>query len=61
MICTVCGKKRMVANRISHSNIKTKRRQYANVQRVHAVVDGKIRHVHVCTRCLRSGKIIKAG
>jgi large subunit ribosomal protein L28 len=60
MICAVCGKKRLVAHRISHSNIKTKRRQYANIQRVHAVIDGKVRRVHVCTRCLRSGKIIKA-
>jgi len=60
MICALCGKKRRVANQISHSNIKTKRRQYANVQRVHTVVDGKVRRMRVCTRCLRSGKVVKA-
>ncbi|MSP15961.1 MAG: 50S ribosomal protein L28 [Myxococcales bacterium] len=58
--CDFCGKKRLVANNVSHSNIKTKRTQEPNLQRVHAVVDGKRCHVRTCTRCLRSGKVIKA-
>ena len=57
--CEICGKQRQVANRVSHSNIKTKSIQRPNLQRVHIVV-GKVRkHVRVCTRCLRSGKIAK--
>jgi large subunit ribosomal protein L28 len=59
MICEVCGKRRMVGNKISHSNIKTKVKQNANVQKVRAVVNGKVCRVHVCTRCLRSGKVTK--
>lgn len=31
-ICTITGKKVMVGNRVSHSNIKTKRRFYPNLQ-----------------------------
>jgi ribosomal protein L28 len=27
---------------------------------VRALVDGRVQRVHVCTRCLRSGKVIKA-
>ena len=57
--CDVCGKKRLVANNVSHSNIKTKRTQRPNLMRVHAVIDGTRRHVRVCTRCLRSGAIVK--
>lgn len=60
MICEVCGKRRQVGNKISHSNIKTKTKQQANVQRVRAVVKGKVTRLQVCTRCLRSGKVTKA-
>jgi len=60
MICDVCGKRRMVGNKISHSNIKTKRTQNSNIQKVRAVVKGAVVRLHVCTRCLRSGKVTKA-
>ena len=60
MICDICGKRRMVGNKISHSNIKTKIKQNANVQKVRAIVKGCVTRLHVCTRCLRSGKVVKA-
>ena len=59
-VCDICGKKRLVANNVSHSNIKTKKVQRPNLHRVRAVVDGQVRHLTVCTRCLRSGKVVKA-
>jgi len=31
-----------------------------NLQKVNALVDGKKKRVRVCTRCLRSGKVVKA-
>jgi large subunit ribosomal protein L28 len=58
--CDICAKKRLVANNVSHSNIKTKKVQRPNLQRVHAIVDGTRTHLRVCTRCLRSGKVVKA-
>jgi large subunit ribosomal protein L28 len=58
--CDICAKKRLVGNNVSHSNIKTKRVQRPNLQRVHAIVDGVRMHVRVCTRCLRTGKVVKA-
>ncbi|MCC6746486.1 MAG: 50S ribosomal protein L28 [Deltaproteobacteria bacterium] len=58
--CDVCSKGPQVINKVSHSNIKTKRRQLPNLQRVHALVAGVATHLRVCTRCLRSGKITKA-
>jgi large subunit ribosomal protein L28 len=60
MICDICGKRRMVGNKISHSNIKTKRRQDSNVQSIRAMVNGGVKRMQVCTRCLRSGKVTKA-
>jgi large subunit ribosomal protein L28 len=58
--CEICGKQRQVANRVSHSNIKTKKIQRANLHRVHILVGTTRKHAQVCTRCLRSGKVVKA-
>jgi len=58
--CDICNKSRLVGNRISHSNIKTKRVQMPNLRRVRALVEGVVTRLRVCTRCLRSGKVIKA-
>jgi large subunit ribosomal protein L28 len=52
---------RRVANNVSHSNIKTRSTQRANLRRVHAKVNGTNTHIRVCARCLRSGLVTKAG
>ena len=59
--CDICGKRARVANNVSHSNIKTKRRQKPNLQPVRALVNGRKVRMRVCTRCLRSGFVVKAG
>ncbi len=58
--CTTCGKKRVSGNNISHANNKTKRLFRPNLQRVKVQTSHGVRRVHVCTRCLRSGKVNKA-
>jgi large subunit ribosomal protein L28 len=58
--CEVCGKLRSVGHHVSHANNKTKRVWRPNLQRVRARVGGAARHLLVCTRCLRSGKVAKA-
>ena len=58
--CEICGKGPQFGAQVSHAhNVSTKRR-YPNVQRVRAMVKGAPRIIHVCTRCLRSGKVEKA-
>jgi large subunit ribosomal protein L28 len=59
--CAVCGKGRLVGNRVSHSNRKTKRVQRPNTQFVRARVGGRTVRLRVCTRCIRSGRVQKAG
>jgi large subunit ribosomal protein L28 len=59
--CAVCGKGPMFGNKVSHANNKTRRRWDPNLQRVHAVVAGAPKRIRVCTTCLRSGKVAKAG
>jgi large subunit ribosomal protein L28 len=55
-VCDLCGKRRNVANNVSHSHIKSKTVQKPNLHRVRAVVDGTSKRLRVCSRCLRSGK-----
>ncbi|MGD8434536.1 MAG: bL28 family ribosomal protein, partial [Syntrophobacterales bacterium] len=43
----------------SHANNKTKRRWYPNLQRVRTVQKGAVRYMRICTRCLRSGRVLK--
>lgn len=56
-LCEVCGKGTMTGMSVSHSHLKTRRKWKPNVQHVRAVVDGNIKYINVCTRCLRSGKV----
>jgi len=57
--CQICGKHRLIGNNVSHANNRTKTKNYPNVQRVHAVVEGVPQRVNACTRCIRSGKVSK--
>ncbi|HHT14556.1 MAG TPA: 50S ribosomal protein L28 [Clostridiales bacterium] len=58
--CEVCQKGAMSGNKVSHSNRKSGRFLYPNVQSVRALVDNKPQRLTVCTRCLRSGKVVRA-
>jgi large subunit ribosomal protein L28 len=58
--CDYCGKTRQKAHKVSHSNIKTRKWQEPNLQPVRALRDGTVQKLRACTRCIRSGKVIKA-
>ena len=58
--CEICGKGIVSGMNVSHSHLKTKRTWKPNIQRVRAIVNGEVKRVNVCTRCLRSGKIQRA-
>lgn len=58
--CYVCGKSPRTGNRVSNANNRTKRRFMPNLQRVRILEGGAKRHVRVCTRCLKAGKVRKA-
>ena len=57
--CEICGKARSVGNNVSHANNKTKRVWQPNLQLARANVGGTVRRILVCTRCLRSGRVVK--
>lgn len=58
-VCHFCDKKPTTGNLVSHSNIKTRTRWLPNVKRMRAVINGNTETVRACTRCIRSGKIVR--
>ena len=58
--CQFCDKGVTFGIQVSHSHRRSNRMWKPNVKRVKAIVDGSPRHVYVCTRCLRSGKVTRA-
>ena len=59
-VCEVCGKGRMAGNNVSHANNKTKTTWQVNLQNVKALIEGRVKRIKVCTRCIRSGAVTKA-
>ncbi len=57
--CVICNKAPRSGFNVSHSMRHTKRQWQPNLQRVRAEINGEVRRVLVCTRCLRSNKVRK--
>lgn len=57
--CQFCEKGPVSGNLISHSNIKTRTRWLPNLKRMKAVVNGTTMTVRACTRCIRSGLVVR--
>ena len=58
--CEICGKGKMTGHRVSHAHNISNRVWNPNLQRVRALVAGRVQVINACTRCLRSGKVTKA-
>lgn len=59
-VCEICGKKPLFGNNISHAHNVTKRRFNPNLQRVRTVYKGRVKKMMVCTKCIKSGHVVKA-
>lgn len=58
--CEICGKTPVFGRNVSHAHNVSARRFEPNLQRVRALINGGIRRMRVCTRCIRSNKVVKA-
>ena len=58
--CEVCGKGVHFGNAVSHSHRRSNRIWNSNVKSVKCKVNGAARKLHVCTSCLKSGKVERA-
>ena len=57
--CDICGKGTVAGNNISHAHNKTRRVWKPNIVKVQTVMNGSKKTIKVCTRCLKSGKVVK--
>jgi large subunit ribosomal protein L28 len=57
--CDICGKGTIFGNNVSHSKNKLRRTWKPNIQTLRTKVDGTVISIKVCTRCLKSNKIVK--
>ena len=60
-VCQICGKKPDTGHNISNSFRHTKRRWLPNLQPVRALTAHGTKRMRVCTKCIKAGKILKAG
>ncbi len=60
-VCDVCGRSPSFGKKVSHSHRRSPRRWNPNIQKVRAVVNGTPRRLHVCTKCIKAGKVQRAG
>jgi large subunit ribosomal protein L28 len=60
-ICAICGKGPSFGNNVSHAHNKNRRMWLPNLQKVRALRNGSVQRIRVCTRCIRSGHVVKAG
>ena len=58
--CDICSKEIAFGIQVSHSHRRTNRTWKPNVVKVRVIVNGTPRRINVCTRCLRSGKVVRA-
>ena len=58
--CESCGKTPVMGRVVSHAHNVRARRFEPNLQKVRALINGGVRRLRVCTRCIRSNKGVKA-
>jgi len=59
-VCEICGKGPATGNNVSHAHNKTRRRWLPNLKPVRMVTaNGGVKRARVCTRCIRSGSVVK--
>ena len=62
--CAICEKSISHGNKISiarsHVSRRASRTWKPNLRTVKADVDGEIKRIHVCAKCLKNGKIKRA-
>lgn len=57
--CEICGKGTITGNKVSKALNHSRRTWKANIVKVKTELGGTTMHVKMCTRCLKSGYVVK--
>jgi large subunit ribosomal protein L28 len=60
-VCDICGKTPGFGKSVSFSHKRANRRWNPNIQRVRASVNGATKRVNACAKCLKAGRVVRAG
>lgn len=60
-ICVICNKKPVKGVSVSHAKNRTKKWVKPNLQKIKIILNKKTCRAWVCTNCIKSGKVQKAG
>ena len=55
--CEICGKATVTGRKVSHAHNVTSRTWEPNLRSMKALIDGTVRRIRICARCLRTGKV----
>lgn len=58
-VCAICGKHPSAGRNVSHSHRVTNRVFRPNIQKVTAAVNGHVKKINVCTKCMKAGKVAR--
>ena len=58
--CDICGKGVHFGNAVSHSHRRSNKIWKSNIKNVRVKTPGGAQTMHVCTSCLKSGKVERA-
>ena len=62
--CEICNKTQITGNRLSvtrsHISKRSSRTWKPNLRSVKAEIDGEVKRIHVCAKCLKNGKVKRA-
>ncbi len=60
MKCEICGKTPQFGHNVSHSKRRTNRRWVPNIHPATVTINGQLKRLTLCTRCLRTQhKVVK--
>ncbi len=54
MKCDICGKTAQFGHNVSHSKQKTNRRFLPNIHPARVTINGELKRMNLCTRCIRT-------
>jgi large subunit ribosomal protein L28 len=57
--CDICGKHTLFGNNVSHAKNRTRRTWVPNLLSMRTRIEGSVKVVKICTRCLKSNKVEK--
>ena len=60
-VCAICQKEAIHGNKLSitrsHISKRTPRTWKPNLRSIKAEINGEVKRVHVCAKCLKNGKV----